>query len=141
MRKNYFLLSLILFIANTLFLDAQSTTWLEGKWKGRGYQPYGDQTSIWTMELNVYQKDGSLKVEISYPSLNCSGVWTVDKLEEKKAYFNEKIEKGLLSCVSGNQCIVHPIDDNHIIVTFVLAYNDPKEILSTASLVKVPTKN
>lgn len=139
--KKILICSFILVSGFFSVIQAQSTSWLEGKWSGKGYQPYGDQTSIWTMELNVYQKNGNLQVEISYPSLECSGVWTVDKLEERKAYFNEKIEKGLLSCVSGNQCVVHPIDDNHIIVTFVLAYNDPKQILSTASLVKVSSKN
>lgn len=83
-------------------------TWLQGDWKGVGYQINYPQT--WTMELEA----GKDVVSISYPTLKCSGDWILKSVSGDRVEFVEKITIGQDKCVQGGRVVITMVDDHFI---------------------------
>ncbi|MCH2046545.1 MAG: hypothetical protein MK212_20685 [Saprospiraceae bacterium] len=107
-------------------------SWLDGRWKGLGYQPDGIEKT-WSVDLtcNTEKEDFT----IQYPSLDCSGSWTIVESFENRIVFREKIKKGLDKCVPTGVIIVTRINDNYISYSyFIERYG--KQYLSSFSTLK-----
>jgi hypothetical protein len=92
----------------------QSSQWLEGVWKGTGYQKAPEMTwSIkFTAENNTYT--------IEYPSLRCGGKWTLVEMNDAGATFKETITRGLDKCSNGGDITVEKISDHQISYKYTL---------------------
>ncbi|HVQ38928.1 MAG TPA: hypothetical protein VMS31_15425, partial [Pyrinomonadaceae bacterium] len=86
-------LTFVLIFSITSVVSAQgktgTTTWLNGTWKGTGYQI--DSNETWTMKLTV--RGRSYRIE--YPSLNCGGRWIPLSMNQSRARFIEQITLNL----------------------------------------------
>jgi hypothetical protein len=124
MKKLLFLF--LLFMYGTNF--AKSANWLEGKWKGTGYQIDGKTWSIeFSKETNT--------LNISYPSLGCSGNWKITKSKGNRAELEETITTGTDKCDQGCKIVVLKISAEEIAVVYYLpAYQ--KNSIANAVLLK-----
>ncbi|MEO1435748.1 MAG: hypothetical protein AAFV80_09450, partial [Bacteroidota bacterium] len=97
------LFSLLLGTSCSVRLDVDANkipNWLEGEWKGIGYQINFPQT--WTMELTVNKKEA----HIAYPTLACSGEWVLESVTADRLSFVEKILVGQDKCVHGGKVVI-----------------------------------
>lgn len=79
--KKTIILSLILFIYAGVFSQS-IPQWITGEWIGKGFQPYDKGT--W--EVVLIAEAQAKTIMVSYPSLNCSGTWKIEKLHRKQCY-------------------------------------------------------
>lgn len=86
------LLLIFLFFAPDILWAQTKVGWLQGSWRGTGYQLNNKET--WTMQLNVRGK----LVRVSYPSLKCRGEWQLISWNAKRAKFREQIKRGINQC-------------------------------------------
>jgi len=100
---------------------------LEGTWRGTGYQ--ANNTS-WSMELIVRGNNYTIK----YPSLTCSGYWSLTSMGSDSATFTEHITSGRGNCVDNGNVVIRRIDANRI--DFYWYDGNPKHT-SSAVLTKV----
>lgn len=120
MKMYFVLMSLLLSVVCsswTFHPDGSSDklAWLNGKWEGVGYQIDGQ---TWKVELNK-DKDKRI-IDISYPSLGCSGEWTVVKNEKERVLLKEKITIGADRCDQGVEIVLTKVNDTHVAVTYFL---------------------
>jgi hypothetical protein len=121
-------LVICLFLFSTLVASAQTKNhrWLDGAWEGTGYQI--DENSTWTMSLRITGN----KFLISYPSLNCSGVWRLETFNNDVAKFKERITSGLTECADKGNVTIQRL--NHRQIAFRYSYNGTSEISASAIL-------
>ena len=112
------------FNANKISTDI---SWLNGSWKGVGYQK--NFSMNWNFSLFVDCENN--RFESDYTGLSCGGEWTLLKGDENKAYFIEKMTKGLDLCNNGNTITVTKIDDNYITVTYFMPETGEMYVYST----------
>lgn len=79
---------------------SEETLWMQGTWEGTGYQ--AGTKSSWSMRLVVSGDSFS----ISYPSLSCSGYWSLNRTGPGTANFTEHITRGADKCVDGGSVTV-----------------------------------
>ncbi|MBH25106.1 MAG: hypothetical protein CMH57_11750 [Myxococcales bacterium] len=102
---------------------------VQGTWTGVGYQQDGD-SQTWTIALTA---DVAKKAfAIAYPSLNCGGIWTVEKIEPNRVWFRERITYGKTRCADGGRVVVTGI--NNTWITF--SWFDAKGTLGAWSTLK-----
>lgn len=118
----------------SLFFTPNPNQWLQGTWKGIGFQPTSANSgSYWTMEIEANVEKNEYLVR--YPSIPCSGKWVLEKTRKESAIFKEIItEKD--RCVDGGKAILTYVDDTHISYT-MLRDNDTR-VGSYATLTKQP---
>ena len=127
MKKPFLFLFLAFFLLASHGVPAQTSpgpsgskqkpvSWLEGKWKGTGYQ--APTQSDWSIVLD-YDKE-SKSFQISYPSLNCSGRWELVKKKKGYAEFVEVIQEGLENCDNNVKVVVTQIDERFVSVAYFL---------------------
>jgi len=104
--------------------DKKVPAWLEGSWRGIGYQINLQQT--WAIELDV-----ATTATVNYPSLECSGAWSLVKNAEGLVEFEEAILKGVNRCVNGGRIVITRIDQHHISYSFFEPQNGKLEAHST----------
>ena len=115
----YLAVFFLFFIGSAWTVDptgsADKLAWLNGHWEGVGYQIDG---KTWKVELRK-DKD-SKNIKISYPSLGCSGEWTVVKNEKERILLKEKIIEGANRCDQGVDVVLTKVNDTHIAITYFL---------------------
>ena len=84
---------------------------IEGTWIGKGYQ---DNGSTWTIALVA--KKGVFN--ISYPSLNCGGFWSIEKADSNRTWFIETITYGKGNCISNGRIVITLINEKYITYTW-----------------------
>lgn len=104
MKKFCFLLVAMCFF-NFSFSQSSNNIY-DGVWVGKGYQL--DANDSWSIKIKI-QGD---KFNISYPSLNCSGILILEKTEGNKLYFTEKIKTG--DCVNNGKLILELINPDEL---------------------------
>jgi hypothetical protein len=119
---------LILTLGLILYTKAQSFNieWLDGTWKGTGYQ-VDDQR--WSVELTCNHVKNAFI--ISYPSLGCVGNWEPANVEACRMVFRERIESG--PCDSFTMVILTKIDEYHISISYIVP-GVSKEIIAFSVL-------
>ena len=128
-----FLVASLLFISCSTWkerLHADHPLWLKGEWSGVGLQVNIPQT--WTMELIVTDKN----YEIRYPTLDCSGVWTLEGSSAHKAVFTEVVTYGFERCTNGGKIVITKIDKYHISFSYFSPKNGKLEAYSTLTNAK-----
>jgi hypothetical protein len=68
-------------------LDPKILGILNGEWYGKGYQ-YNTKK---TLDVICSFNDSTKKINISYPSLGCVGIWNIDHVSDETIYFSEHI--------------------------------------------------
>ncbi len=84
---------------------------INGTWTGKGFQ---DDGSTWTIALVVNKG----VFNISYPSLNCGGLWTVQKSDSNRMWFIETITYGKGDCISNGRVVITRINEKYITFTW-----------------------
>ena len=118
MKSKIQLFLLIIFISSSIYAQNNSIEWINGSWEGIGYQTNNQHR--WSVKFE-YDKN-SKEAIISYPSLECSGVWEFVSMEKNKAVFTEKITKGKSNCITGSKIVVNKINEEYIAVSWFSEY-------------------
>jgi hypothetical protein len=100
---------------NANIADNDPSDWLEGEWEGSGTNTDG---STWSVVL-IRDFEGTA---ISYPKLNCTGVWEEKSIDDNTATFTEKIKSG--SCDDGTSIKVTRLTENQISVSWIVENSD-----------------
>lgn len=116
MKYLFFMLTVMLGITNSTC--AQSLSWMEGSWTGKGYQPNLGKYPYWQMEMKISFESGEGTLKIEYPSIPCSANWELISSEPKSAVFIEKLVSGKDLCIDGSRITVSYVDDNQIMIVF-----------------------
>jgi hypothetical protein len=111
----------LLFLTSFSAPKPKKVKWLEGKWRGIGYED--DFKEIWEVVLDFNNRDGLMK--ISYPSFPCGGDWELVSSNKHKATFIEHITKNPNLCQDEGTVVVTKIDSKFVSVAFFLPdYSD-----------------
>jgi hypothetical protein len=100
--------------------------WMNGRWEGTGYQIDSDET--WTMKLRVYKK----RFIIEYPSLKCSGIWTLINGNNKTARFREKIKVNIDECADRGNVVIERLNKKQLM--FIYSYRGASDVSASAVL-------
>jgi len=114
--------------------SADVVQWLQGRWKGMGFQT--DIESTWTIELNAYMEGG--QVLIDYPSIPCGGVWKLKSADDCRAEFVEHITSGKNRCRDLGKLIITYIDANHVSYTYFATDGLTPVLNGYSTLVRTP---
>lgn len=114
----------ILLVLNTV-VNAQK---FNGNWIGIGNQIDGKS---WDIFLN-YQNENN--INISYPSLDCSGNWTLKRSDKKTSIFKEQIIEGSNKCDQGVEVHLQHLNKKTLKVLFYLREYDPKNPIAEGIL-------
>lgn len=90
-----------------------------GSWTGMGYQlddatTGGSQFSSWSIELII----GPDTVTITYPSLECGGVWKLEQATNHASYYRETITYGLDNCMDQGLSVLSPMDNDRMRIEY-----------------------
>ena len=112
MKTFKFACSLILIACISLSLSAQNkkTDWINGIWRGTGFQL--NNSSSWAIRFEANAKVKLYKID--YGSLNCGGIWELVSIDENRAIFTEKIIDGLDKCLNGSSIIITYVNKNYL---------------------------
>jgi hypothetical protein len=110
----------ILLIIFLVFATTASAQKLKGKWSGIGHQIDGEK---WDIALHF---KGKKKILINYPSLGCSGIWTLKEVTNNTtlSIFKEEIIVGTDKCDQGGEVYLEKIDEKQMKVIFYLRSYD-----------------
>jgi hypothetical protein len=92
--------------------QSKNRAWVNGTWEGTGFQI--DTNTTWTMSFNARDK----RFTIEYPSLNCSGVWKLIRINSRRATFREQITVGRESCVDKGLVTIERLNATQIAYRF-----------------------
>ena len=135
MKKLTLLLGILfLFISSSIFAQNNSIEWLNGSWEGIGYQTNNQHR--WSVEFE-YDKN-SQEATISYPSLQCSGVWEFVSMEKNKAVFTEKITKGKSNCIDGSKIVINKINEEYIGISWFSQYIEGVDAYAALKINSLP---
>lgn len=127
-----FLCGISLLFASRVNAQQSASSWITGNWEGIGYQP---GVSTWTISL-VADEEGQGSFQISYPSLDCGGTWSLQKEEGGVYWFKESLAYGRSNCVDQVTVAITRVDANHI--TFSCFNPNTLDLSSYSTLVRVP---
>ena len=102
--------------------EPESAVWLEGYWEGTGLQIDKQQ---WEVQLTVLD---IARPMIAYPSLGCSGYWSMEQPGKSKIHYKETITDGFLKCDNGVDAFIKKLCKNKIRVTYYLYSYSEKAI-------------
>ena len=102
-------------VATTILRDNSSKVpkWLVGEWEGTGYQP--DAGAGWKMTIKSDATNNKM-LKVNYPTIPCSGNWTVIETQKDRVVIKEKITEGVQNCVQDETMKVIKIDDRQIVI-------------------------
>ena len=106
-----------------------SMDWLKGSWEGTGLQ-INPSNHTWEI-IFAYTPGQELPFSINYPSIPCSGNWTIESHEFHRVVFTEKITEGYFRCADNGKVIVTYVDDNHISFTYFLSGSEKLDSYAT----------
>lgn len=106
--------------------------WLQGSWSGLGYQIDGQE---WPVFLQA--EADAKQAYVSYPSLACSGTWTLAQWDHQRGVGEERMLKGVSNCDQGVTLSLQRLSAHQIRVVFYLRWysDDP---LAWAVLTREP---
>ena len=109
----------IAFITSLSFSYGQTAkiSWLEGNWKGEGYQPLSTGQKNWTIDLKYSTAENTYI--ISYPTFPCGGYWEMVKSDDQSAEFIERITNGTDKCANNLKVVVERKGKKKIKVSFI----------------------
>lgn len=119
---------------------------LTGNWTGKGKQTDGQ---TWDIDLTFEKND---KINISYPSLGCSGNWTYEasivfnpstgKLvhDHDNSFYRETIVIGTDKCDQNGEIHLKQIDKKSLKLTYYLRSYDPKNPIAEGTVYKQKKK-
>lgn len=81
--------------------------WVNGNWEGSAYQFNTNEN--WGMLLSAKSLKNSYIID--YPSLQCSGKWSVLHVTENRIELREKITNGLRYCVTRGKVVLEKNGD------------------------------
>lgn len=110
------------------FDDNESLTWLDGVWKGVGYQ--SDTRTTWAVRLTVH--DGTYAIE--YPNIPCRGRWTLNDKNSRGASFTELITQGTNRCTNNSHILIEKVNDSEISCKY--SHARTRVVIATAVLSK-----
>ena len=106
-----------------------------GSWTGLGYQlddaeAGSGQFSSWGIELTISPD----RVMIAYPSLDCGGVWKLERTTAHASYYRETITYGLENCMDQGLSVLSAMDDGRMRIEYyhpddvfiAIGYVDPR---------------
>jgi hypothetical protein len=80
--------------------NEESISIYTGTWKGTVAQPdYGDYTVTIKFINDIEDTEQTKLAEVEYPTLKCSGFWTINKFENNVLRLVETIERGINNCI------------------------------------------
>ena len=137
-KKSIFTITILsLFIScSTLKSTSFKSSWLNGNWKGTGFQIDRDIDNTWDIVLQINSKEESY--DISYPSIPCNGKWEIIEISAERAVFREHITDNN-QCVSGGEVLISKLDNNRIIFSYYYAegvYSGNEKANAFATLIK-----
>jgi len=100
------------------FAQSESTGWLNGDWKGYGFQPGNGST--WQAKLSF--SEALAEASIHYPGLKCSGTWDIMTVKKKQMIFTEVISNGKQNCIDGSKITVTALGESYIHVAWFSDY-------------------
>jgi hypothetical protein len=106
--------------------QSKSRSWLNGNWQGTGYQM--DTGTTWTMRFRASGK----RYSIEYPSLNCSGMWRLVRVNSRRAMFRERITAGRSECVDQGMVTIERLNGRQIAYRF--SYAGTSQVSASAIL-------
>lgn len=106
----------------SIWAQEADALWLEGSWEGTGLQIDKQQ---WKVQLRVYDIN---QPTIAYPSLGCSGHWTMEQPGKNKIHYKETITDGFLKCDNGVDVFIKKLGKNKTRVTYYLYSYSEKAI-------------
>ena len=123
MKKS--LLITFLSIGSMLNMNAQN---LNGNWVGKGKQVDGLK---WDIVLDIKNDNN---ISINYPTLGCSGSWTLESSSENVSVFTERITTGLDNCDQGAEIHLSQKNNKQIKVIYYLRSYDPVNPIAKGKL-------
>ena len=137
-KKSILIITILsLFIScSALKSTSSKSSWLNGNWKGTGFQVDRDIDNTWDIVLNINSKNKSY--DISYPSIPCSGKWKLIEISAERAVFTESIIQDN-GCVNGGKVLLSKLDNNRIIFSYYYpdgVYSGSEKANAFATLIK-----
>ncbi len=88
--------------------DVNNLSWLDGVWKGEGYQ--SDTKTTWAVVLTVHDRIFA----VDYPNIPCSGKWNLNNGTSRTASFTELITKNATRCANNSHVLLEKVSDSEI---------------------------
>jgi hypothetical protein len=107
---------IILIILSVSIVNAASVDRLNGVWEGEGRQSSIANTQIWTIRFTA--ENGVYLIE--YPSLDCSGTWTLVSQTSGSVTFFEDINVNASRCVDEGTVELLWLEDRKLRYTYYL---------------------
>lgn len=104
---------LLLVLSSCLPATQHSERSITGIWHGVGQQ---NNNSSWTIELEISKTIavGDLDAVISYPSLNCGGIWKFISQTNTSYIFEEELHYGQDVCIDGGTVTISLNSDDSL---------------------------
>lgn len=103
------LISVFSFTATAGDFGAEITS--QSRYYGVGWQNNGNH---WSIELLLTEKGG----QIAYPSLDCTGIWTLQKRNAARMEYMEQILVNTKDCIELGTVILEPGPNDSLIYTW-----------------------
>ncbi len=104
---------IFLFILSFQLSAQKKNDWINGIWRGTGFQL--NNSSSWSIRFEANTKTNTFK--IGYGTLSCGGNWELKEMEKNRAVFIEKITDGRGKCINGNTIIITFVSCNYLSYT------------------------
>jgi hypothetical protein len=124
---------LTLLLSSATPAQTKSRGWLKGTWEGTGYQI--DDQSTWSMLFMARGRNFS----IDYPSLKCGGRWQLININEYRARFRERLDRGQDKCTDSGNVVIQRLSKRQVLFLYSLA--GKREVTASAVLNRKPSKN
>lgn len=106
-----FLIALVMALPAQAAEDFAKSVAAQSRYYGVGWQNDGQH---WTIDLALGESDGT----VAYPTVDCSGTWTLIKKNLARLEFIERITDGLDNCIPLGTVTLEPLPDGELLYTF-----------------------
>ena len=120
---------LFYFLTFSVNISAQKNKmdWLDGTWRGTGFQLNNSQS--WSIRFTADVNSKTFKID--YGTLGCSGIWRLISANDYLAQFEETITDGMMKCANGGIIIITKIDKRYITFSYFVPGSGKLDSFST----------
>ena len=121
--------TLAIILCFSLNIKAQSNdiSWLNGVWRGTGFQL--NNSKSWSIRFSANVNNKTFKID--YATLGCSGQWRFISANNHIAQFQETITDGMMKCGNGGVIIITKIDNNYVTFSYFVPGSGKLDSFST----------
>ena len=125
--SRFLILCFVLSFSLNITAQKNKAAWLNGTWRGTGFQLNNSQS--WSIRFTADVNNKTFKID--YGSLGCSGIWRLISANDNLAQFEETITDGMMKCANGGIIIITKIDKKFITFSYFVPGSGKLDSFST----------